>query len=115
MSSMLLDPRPGITGDMVAEGLVKSFVRPNGNITGISIFGADLDGMRQDILIEAVPGIRRMAALADTSFWTTEAKTRALQEAARAKNVELSIYRVTRAEEIVATGRRADWIRRRRS
>jgi putative ABC transport system substrate-binding protein len=94
-------PIVGITGDMVAEGLVKSFARPNGNITGISIFAPELDGMRQDILIEAVPGIRRMAALADTSL--TEAKTRALQEAARAKNVELSIYRVTRAEEIAAT------------
>ena len=88
--------------DMVAEGLVKSFARPNGNITGISIFGAELERMRQDILIEAVPGIRRMAALAETK-WFTEEKARALQEAARAKNVELSIYRVTRAEEIVAT------------
>jgi putative ABC transport system substrate-binding protein len=96
-------PIVGITGDLVAEGLVKSFARPDGNITGISIFGAELEGVRQDILIEAVPGIRRMAALADTSFYATEAKTRALQEAARAKNVELSIYRVTRAEEIVAT------------
>jgi ABC-type uncharacterized transport system substrate-binding protein len=93
-------PIVGITGDMVAEGLVKSFARPNGNTTGISIF-VELDGKRQDILIEAVPGIRRMAALADTSL--TEAKARALQEAARARNVELSIYRVTRAEEIAAT------------
>lgn len=42
-----------------------------------------------------------MAALAETG-WLTE-KDRALQEAARAKNVELSIYRITRAEEIVAT------------
>ena len=42
-----------------------------------------------------------MAALADTML--TEAKARALQEAARARNVELSIYRVTRAEEIAAT------------
>jgi putative ABC transport system substrate-binding protein len=96
-------PIVGITGDMVGEGLVKSFARPNGNITGISIFAPELDGMRQDILIEAVPGIRRMAALADTSLLTTEAKARALQEAARARNVELSIYRVARAEEIAAT------------
>jgi putative ABC transport system substrate-binding protein len=96
-------PIVGITGDMVGEGLVKSFARPNGNITGISICAPELDGMRQDILIEAVPGIRRMAALADTSLLTTEAKARALQEAARARNVELSIYRVARAEEIAAT------------
>jgi len=95
-------PIVGIAGDMVGEGLVESFTRPNGNTTGISIFAPELDGMRQDILIEAVPGIRRMAALAETR-WLTEEKARALQEAARAKNVELSIYRITRAEEIVAT------------
>jgi hypothetical protein len=41
-----------------------------------------------------------MAALAD--FTTlTEAKTRALQEAARTRNVELSIYQITRGDEIV--------------
>ena len=95
-------PIVGIAGDMVGEGWVESFTRPNGNTTGISIFAAELDSMRQDILIEALPGIRRMAALAETR-WLTEEKARALQEAARAKNVELSIYRITRSEEIVAT------------
>ena len=86
---------------MVGEGLVESIARPNGNTTGISILATELDGKRQDILIEAVPGIRRMAALADSST-LTEAKARALQEAARAYNVELSIYRITRGEEIAA-------------
>jgi putative tryptophan/tyrosine transport system substrate-binding protein len=95
-------PIVGITDDMVGEGLVESFARPNGNTTGISILATELDGKRQDILIEAVPGIRRMAALADSST-LAEAKARALQEAARAQNVELSIYRIIRAEEIVAT------------
>ena len=95
-------PIVGIAGDMVGEGWVESFTRPNGNTTGISIFATELDSMRQDILIEALPGIRRMAALAETR-WLTEEKARALQEAALAKNVELSIYRITRAEEIVAT------------
>ena len=86
---------------MVGEGVVKSLARPNGNTTGISILATELDGKRQDLLIEAVPGIRRMAALADSST-LTEAKARALQEAARAHNVELSIYRITRGEEIAA-------------
>jgi putative ABC transport system substrate-binding protein len=92
-------PIVGITDDMVGEGLVESFARPNGNTTGISILATELDGKRQDILIEAVPGIHRMAALADSST-LTEAKARALQEAARAHNVELSIHRISRAEEI---------------
>jgi putative tryptophan/tyrosine transport system substrate-binding protein len=92
----------GMTDDMVGEGFVGSFARPYGNMTGISILAAELDGKRQDIMIEAVPGSRRMAALADYST-LTEAKARALQQAARAHDVELSIHRITRAEEIVAT------------
>jgi putative tryptophan/tyrosine transport system substrate-binding protein len=90
-----------IADDMVGEGLVDSLARPNGNTTGISILATELDGKRQDILIEAVPGIRRMAAFADSST-LTEAKARALQEAARAHNVELSIYGITRGEEVAA-------------
>ena len=94
-------PIVAIADDMVGEGLVESIARPNSNTTGISILATELDGKRQDILIEAVPGIRHMAALADSST-LTEAKARALQEAARAYNVELSIYRITRGEEIAA-------------
>jgi ABC transporter substrate binding protein len=58
-------PILGITDDMVGEGLVGSLARPNDNTTGVSIFATELDGKRQEILIEAVPGLRRMATLAD--------------------------------------------------
>ena len=89
------------TDDLVGEGLVESLARPNGNTTGLSILTTELDGKRQEILIEAVPGIRRMAALADSST-LTEAKARALQEAARARNIDLDIHRIAKGEEIPA-------------
>jgi putative tryptophan/tyrosine transport system substrate-binding protein len=94
-------PIIGVSDDMVGEGLVDSLSRPNGNTTGVSILATELDGKRQELLIEAVPGLRSMAALADSNA-TTEAKLGALQEAARARNVELSIHRVAKAEEIAA-------------
>jgi len=94
-------PILGLTDDMVGSGLVKSLARPGGNTTGISIFATELDGKRQEILIEAVPGLRRMAALADVNT-TASPQLHALQDAARVRNVELSIYRVTRPEEIPA-------------
>ena len=37
-----------------------------GNTTGTSIFAVELDGKRQDILIEALPGLRHMTALVDS-------------------------------------------------
>jgi len=61
----------------------------------------EADGKRQDILIEAVPGLRLMAVLTDVNF-TKAAKVDALQEAAHARNVEFSIHRVAKGEEIAA-------------
>jgi putative ABC transport system substrate-binding protein len=94
-------PIVAIVSDMLGSGLVNSLARPNGNTTGVNILAIETDGKRQEILIEAVPGLRRMAVLAD-GYYTTVAKLDALQEAARANNVELSVYRVTRGEEIAA-------------
>jgi putative ABC transport system substrate-binding protein len=87
------------TDDMVGAGLVNSLARPNGNTTGLSILATELDGKRQEILIEAVPGLRRMAALADANR-TSAVKLEALQEAARARGIELSIYRITTGADI---------------
>jgi putative tryptophan/tyrosine transport system substrate-binding protein len=93
-------PILAMTDDMVGQGFVRSLAKPGGNMTGVSILATELDGKRQDILMETVPGLRRMAALADTNT-TTPSKLQALQNAARARGVELSIHRVARPEEIV--------------
>jgi putative ABC transport system substrate-binding protein len=85
----------GLTDDMVGEGFVGSLIRPGGNTTGVSILATELDGKRQELLIEAVPGLRRMAALADFNV-TAVAKLSEMQDAAHARNIELSIHRVTR-------------------
>ena len=66
------------------------------NTTGVSFLSTELDGKRQEILIEAVPGIRQMAALADARQRNTDLD--ALKESARARNVELSIYRIASGE-----------------
>ena len=93
-------PILGIADDMVGEGLVDSLARPNGNTTGVSILATELDGKRQDILIQAVPGVHRLAALSDAN--RKAAKLDTLQEAARARNVELSIHQVASGAEIAA-------------
>src|SRR5262249_52468244 len=90
-----------MSGDMLKYGFVNSLARPDGNTTGVGILAIDLDGKRQDILIDAVPGLRRMAALsADDDVDNTPTKLDALQQAARAQGVELSIHHVARGEEI---------------
>jgi putative ABC transport system substrate-binding protein len=90
-----------LVGDMLGSGLVTSLARPDGNTTGVSILTYEAEGKRQDILIEAVPGLRLMAVLTDVNY-TSAAKLDELQKAARAHGVEFSIHRVARAEEIAA-------------
>jgi ABC-type uncharacterized transport system substrate-binding protein len=94
-------PILAITDDMVGSGVVNSLARPGGNTTGVSILAPELNGKRQEILIEAVPGLRRMAALADSNM-SSSSKLQELQDAARARNIELSIHWIARPEEIPA-------------
>ncbi|MGB7013088.1 MAG: ABC transporter substrate-binding protein, partial [Pseudolabrys sp.] len=94
-------PILGITRDMVGQGLVNSLARPGGNTTGVSVLATELDGKRLEILVEAMPGLRRMAILADTKA-TRSPELQALQDAARARGLELSIYRIDTVEEITA-------------
>lgn len=92
-------PILAITDDMTGEGAVKSMARPDGNTTGISILATELDGKRQEILIEVVPGVRRIAALADSNT-TAPVQLETLQMEAKVRNIELSIRRVDKAAEI---------------
>ena len=93
-------PILALAEDMVRSGFVASLAKPGGNTTGVSILTSELNGKRQDILLEAVPGVRRMAALADANSSLPQ-QLQAMQDGARARGVDLLIYRVTKAEEIV--------------
>jgi ABC-type uncharacterized transport system substrate-binding protein len=54
--------------DPVATGLVDSFARPGGNITGLTRLTKDLNGKRLELFKEVVPGMVRVGVL-----WETEA------------------------------------------
>jgi putative ABC transport system substrate-binding protein len=95
-------PLVAMTEDMLRAGLVSSLSRPGSNTTGISLLSPDLDGKRQEILIEAVPGVRKMAALADSTV-TPPRHLEALQDAARRRGVELSVFGVAVSNEVRPT------------
>jgi putative ABC transport system substrate-binding protein len=93
-------PLLGMTEDMVADGLVASFARPDGNITGISLLSPELDGKRQDILIEAVPGVRKIAVLADANV-TRPKHLQELQEAAHGRGIEVLVRGVAKRGDVI--------------
>jgi putative tryptophan/tyrosine transport system substrate-binding protein len=95
-------PIVGLSVDMVAAGFVRSLARPGGNTTGVSILASELNGKRQEILMEAVPGARRIAVLADPSI-TQPALLQALQNATRARGVEVAVFSAGTPELIAPT------------
>lgn len=66
-------------GDPVNAGLVKSFAKLGGNVTGISILSPDLGGKRLELLKEAIPGITCVALL-----WSPSASTAVALKATQA-------------------------------
>src|SRR5215510_475410 len=78
-----------ISTDPVARGLVASFSRPGGNVTGIStVAETSLAGKRLELLKEAVPKATRIALLASGPL-ATSAQLKEAQKAAEALRVKL--------------------------
>lgn len=88
--------------DPVATGLVASLARPGGNLTGISFLVADLNPKRFELLSELVPQAKVIALLVNPKFPETERVVREVQEAARAKGLQLSIQNASNESEIDA-------------
>ena len=92
-------PILAIAEDMVGSHFVASLAKPGGNTTGVSLLSSELDGKRQAILMEAVPEAHHYSALADVNS-TSPQQLRTLEEITRARGAELSIYWVTKSEDI---------------
>jgi putative tryptophan/tyrosine transport system substrate-binding protein len=97
-AATLVVPVIGLSTDMIAAGLVHSFAHPGGNITGISL-QVELDGKRQDMLLEAVPDARRIALLVDPAV-TQPAQLKAFENAARGHGVEAAVFTAATPPEI---------------
>ena len=54
-----------ISADPVDAKLVASFARPGGDLTGMSLFTAELIGKRMELLKEVMPGLKRVAVIAN--------------------------------------------------
>ena len=54
-----------LAGDPVGTGTVASLARPGGNVTGMSSQTAEIAGKRLELLREVVPGLRRLAIMAN--------------------------------------------------
>jgi putative tryptophan/tyrosine transport system substrate-binding protein len=84
------------TGGVLERGLAESLARPGGNVTGLTALAPDLSGKRVELLKEAFPKSRRVAALwnkVGLGFQET-------QDAAKALSVPLHPIELRQADDI---------------
>src|SRR6266446_2461393 len=89
-------------GDPMEQSLVASLARPGGNLTGVSTMGPELISKRLELLTELVPQADVIALLVNPNNSNTERSIGDMQEAARAKGVQLHILKAGTESEIDA-------------
>ena len=87
-------------GDPVGTGLVASVARPGGNVTGLSLQQTDTAGKRLELLREVVPGLRRLAIMANSDNLANVLDMREAQAAARALGLDVVTSDIRRPEDI---------------
>jgi putative tryptophan/tyrosine transport system substrate-binding protein len=86
-------------GDPVATGLVASFARPGGNITGVSALETELSGKRLELLKEAFPKLARAAVLWNAADFGMTLKFREIELAAQALRVAVHALAVRESKD----------------
>jgi putative ABC transport system substrate-binding protein len=89
--------------DPVGGGLVASLARPGGNVTGLSIQAADLASKRVELLREVVPGLHRLAIMANVANSSAALEMGRVQTVARTFAIEVTPLEIRRAEDIART------------
>jgi putative ABC transport system substrate-binding protein len=83
------------TGDPVMDGLVTSFNRPGGNVTGVGLLGPALETKRLELLHQFVPGDAPICVLVNSTNPAADLQLRELQEAAGVIKRQIIIARVS--------------------
>jgi ABC transporter substrate binding protein len=90
-----------VTGtDPVRDGLVPSFNRPGGNVTGISFLAGGSAGKRLELLRQLVPGATTIAVLVDGHTAEAMAERRDLEAAAQAVGQRLFVVEIGADREL---------------
>ena len=85
-----------VATDPIGGGLVTSLARPGGNVTGMSLQGADVAGKRVELLLEAVPRLHRLAIMGNVDNPQIVLEMGRAQDAARTLGLEGVPYEIRR-------------------
>jgi putative tryptophan/tyrosine transport system substrate-binding protein len=86
--------------DPVGTGLVAGLARPGGNVTGLANQISDTGGKKLEFLREVVPGLRRLAIMANVGNPASALDMGEAQATARTLGLEVTTSEIRRAEDI---------------
>jgi putative tryptophan/tyrosine transport system substrate-binding protein len=90
-------------GDPVGSGLVQSFARPGGNITGVSDLHLELGPKRLEVFLETITGVKRVLFPFDANDAHSVEAAGVYRDAARRLKIELVEKAIQTQEEAQAT------------
>jgi putative ABC transport system substrate-binding protein len=80
------------SGDPIAAGFAESLSRPRANMTGVTVMAAQLNGKRLEILRDIVPGLRRVAIIANPEHHGVNLERANSEETGRRLGIEIHYY-----------------------
>jgi putative ABC transport system substrate-binding protein len=88
--------------DPVADGLVSSFNRPGGNLTGVAVVTSELMPKRVQLLLELIPSAAKIALLQKQDAVGADAGQRDVEAAARALGRQMILLRISSWSDVEA-------------
>ena len=89
-----------IVSDAVRDGIVSSLNRPGGNMTGLSNQQAEIAGKRVELLREVIPGLHRLAIMANVGNPASVVEMDNVWAAARTVGIQATKLEIRRVEDI---------------
>jgi putative ABC transport system substrate-binding protein len=86
--------------DPLDSGLVASLARPGGNVTGLSLTSPELASKRFELLREVIPGLRRLAIMANADYPPAVRELDEVDTAAHPLGIETIALKIRQAADI---------------
>lgn len=86
--------------DPTQVGLVSNLSRPDGNLTGITLWASELDVKRLDLLREMVPGVKKVALLTNPANPGAVKEQEAMEAASDPLGMKLETFKASGTSEI---------------
>jgi putative tryptophan/tyrosine transport system substrate-binding protein len=92
----------GPIGDPVGTGIVASFARPGGNITGQTLMAPEISTKRLQLLKETIPTLTRVAVLSYLTDPIARLQIQEMEQAAKPLGLHLQIHSIKTTDDLSA-------------